>query len=816
MIDSLVEAHSTAPQCKNLVEFLAYFSKVKHIGHNEYEALCPAHNDHNPSLNITLKDGKFLVHCKAGCSTKAIVQAVDLTMAHLFTENHNDGHKPHLGSEPVVTYDYKDENGKLIFQVCRYIPKAFKQRQPGGNGNWIWNLDGVTPLLYKLPDVFVAKKHGDLVFFVEGEKDAETMWQWGLVATTTPMGANKKWLDNYTEALAGAHVRIIPDQDSPGIRWGNTVAKKLSRVAASLKVLSLPQGIKDVSEWVEQGAALDEAINQLERATPHWQLPAELESTDENPNKYALTDLGNAERLASQFGDRLRYCYERKRWLFWTGQVWEWDWGNNIKALAKLAVRNIYQEAADEPNKKRREELANHAKSSESDHRINAMISLTESELGIPVKVTELDTNPWLFNCLNGTIELKTGLLLTHRKEDLLTIIVPVEYHAGAPHPQWLTFLEQVTNGNSELAKYLQCAVGYSLTGDTKSQVLFFLYGLGNNGKSTFVTTIRKLTGGYGERVNTDLFIVKDKNTGGPKEALANLKGKRYVVASEIEDGKRLAVSLIKDMTGGETIKADRKYEHEIEYQPTHKLWIVGNHKLVITDTTLSIWRRVKLIPFTVTIPDNEIDPDLPSKLEAELPGILAWAIKGCLDWQHYGLPEPETVTTATASYRHEQDILGDFIEDCCILEPLASISKADLKSEYERWCNDNNIDSVSPRTFRSRLIEKGITDGKSGSIRYWKGITLKILVPNGTENVPDLATDGTTGTENSAKSLYEGNQKDFTENSVLNVPVSQKGDIPDYPTHPCHKCGCGAYWLADWNEWLCSGCHPKLEEDSQ
>ena len=218
----------------------------------------------------------------------------------------------------------------------------------------------------------------------------------------------------------------------------------------------------------------------------------------------------------------------------------------------------------------------------------------------------------------------------------------------------------------------------------------------------------------------------------------------------------------------------------------------------------------MKLIPFTVTIPNEEVDPDLPSKLEAELPGILAWAVKGCLDWQRYGLREPDAVTTATASYRHEQDILGDFIEDCCILELLASIPKADLKDEYHKWCQDNSVEPVSQRTFKVRLIEKGITESKSGSIRYWKGITLKSPVPNGTENVPDSHTNGTTGTEKSGKSLYKEKQKEFTENSAQNVPVSQNENVPAYPIHPCHNCGCGDYWLTDWNEWLCSCCHPK------
>ena len=536
---------------------------------------------------------------------------------------------------------------------------------------------------------------------------------------------------------------------------------------------------------------------------------------------FGLTDLGNAERLIKYYGDRLRYCYERKRWLAWNGRVWEWDAGAKITALAKLAVRNIYHEAGNEPDEKKRKELADHAKRSESDYKIIAMINLAQSEPSIPVKVTELDTNPWLFNCLNGTLDLKTGQLLPHLKEDMLTILVPIEYHPDAQCPRWLSFLDQVTGSNVELADYLQRTVGYSLTGDTKSQVLFFLYGLGNNGKSTFAITIRKLMGEYGERVTTDLFMLKDRNAGGPKEALANLKGKRYVVASELEDGRRLAVGLIKDMTGGETIKADRKYEHEVEYQPTHKLWLIGNHRPVIADTTLSIWRRVKLVPFTVTIPDKEIDLDLPSKLEAELPGILAWAVKGCLAWRQYGLNEPAAVRDATASYRHEQDILGDFIEDCCVLEPLISIPKSELTDEYHRWCQGNNMEPVTQRTFRARLIERGIGDGRIGKARLWRGIRLRTDEDGVLSDEKDAKGDKTSGVlaskvtrdkQVSGNCIRKEIEKKLLAEPVTDVTLVTDDDIPDYPTKPC-PCGCSDYYLTEDNRWLCERCHPKPQE---
>ncbi len=561
-----------------------------------------------------------------------------------------------------------------------------------------------------------------------------------------------------------------------------------------------------------------EALSSLEQAFTRparepWHAPDPTQAT----GVFNLTDLGNAERLIHHYGNSLRYCYERKRWLVWTGRLWEWDSGAKITTLAQLTVRNIYHEAANEPDEKERKEIAVHARRSEGDHRINAMINQALNKL--PVKATELDTNPWLLNCLNGTIDLKTGQLLPHRKEDLLTVVVPVEYYPEAQCPRWLSFLDQVTGGDTELAGFLQRAIGYSLTGDTKSQVVFLLYGLGNNGKSTFTMTIRRLLAGYAERLDADDLMVKDRKLGGgPKEGIANLRNKRYVVGSELQDGKRLDVSLIKDLTGGETVKARRLYEHDVEFMPTFKLWLYGNHKPVIADSTLSIWRRMKQIPFNVTIPDSEIDQDLPSKLKEELPGILAWAVKGCLDWQQYGLKEPEAVTNATASYRHEQDILADFIEDYCILEPLATIPKSNLKDGYQKWCQDNSVEPVTQRTFRARLVEKGIIDHKgTGGQRCWKGIRLKIeqdLVANSGKTNGNASVSGVKWQGLPESPLIKEKQKDFIANSGSVATNATDDDIPDYPTHPC-RCGCGDYWLADDNRWLCSQCHTKPEEDN-
>lgn len=460
------------------------------------------------------------------------------------------------------------------------------------------------------------------------------------------------------------------------------------------------------------------------QASPRPSKPDPAQKAGEDHNRFALTDLGNAERFATLFGDQVRFSPERGLWLTWNGRFWQWDeGGTKVMALAKKAVRSIYKEAAKEPVDGRREALVNHARKSENCQRLMALTKLSQSEAGIPVGVAELDANPRLFNCSNGTLDLRTGELRRHSKDDLITVMVPIAYDPKNECHLWLKFLDRVTGGNVELQSYLQRCVGYSLTGDTSCQVVFFLWGLGSNGKTTFIIVIRRLLGPYGARVDMDVLTLRAKS--GPKESLADLRGKRFVAASEIEEGRQLAVSLIKDLSGGESIRADRKYEHGFEFQPHFKLWLVGNHRPMIPDTTYSIWRRLKLIPFVVTIPTDEADRELPVKLEAELPGILTWAVKGCLEWQRNGLGEPGVVTLETGGYRREQDLLADFVDDCCVLDPTSAVSKADLKSAYNRWCEGNGATPLGQKVFKARLMEKGVAEGRSSDrkTRNWLGI---------------------------------------------------------------------------------------------
>jgi putative DNA primase/helicase len=278
---------------------------------------------------------------------------------------------------------------------------------------------------------------------------------------------------------------------------------------------------------------------------------------------------------------------------------------------------------------------------------------------------------------------------------------------------------------NGHLIRFLQRAVGYSLSGTINEQVLFILYGTGANGKSTFVETVRSLLGDYAQQSEFETFLVR-KNGGGPRNDIARLKGARFVSAVEAEQGCRLSETIIKQVTGGDKITARFLYQEFFEFTPEFKLFLASNHKPRIVGTNEAIWRRIRLIPFTVTIPHHERDPHLLDKLRRELPGILAWAIRGCVKWQEKGLGEPSEVAEATSEYRLEEDFLAAFLADKCTADPKGAASAGSLYKAYESWCADNGEEPAAQKVFGSELGSRGFLQGKKHGTRCWKGLRLR------------------------------------------------------------------------------------------
>lgn len=446
--------------------------------------------------------------------------------------------------------------------------------------------------------------------------------------------------------------------------------------------------------------------------------------------EYMRTDIGNAERFVAKHGADVHYVPEIGAWLTWDGRRWTRDESAEVERRAKSTVRDIYVEAARLNDSAKRAALGEHAAKSESNGRIRAMLERARAELGpdgVPITrpLAAFDADRWLLPLLNGTLELRTGTLRDHRREDRCRQLVPIAFDRDAECPRWLAFLDRILGGDADLLAFVQRAVGYSLTGDTGEQCLFFLHGRGANGKSTFLEVVRRLIGDYARQA--DFNTIAERRSDGPRNDVARLVGARLVTASELGEGKRLNEELVKSLTGGDAIVARFLHQEHFEFTPQFKLWIAANHKPVIRGTDDGIWRRVRLIPFEVQIPPEERDPNLLDALLEELPGILLWALVGCLHWQQQGLPMPKVVADATAAYREESDVMGAWLSECCVVGAGYQAKSSDLYGNYKAWAQTGSEYVMSQTAFGRRLQERGHDVKRAGDGSKWRvGLRLR------------------------------------------------------------------------------------------
>jgi len=436
------------------------------------------------------------------------------------------------------------------------------------------------------------------------------------------------------------------------------------------------------------------------------------------------TELGNALRLVKLHGHNIKFCHTFKKWLVWDGARWQVDDKGQVKRLAKDTIRKMYEEAARSQSEKERKKLAKHAWRSESNQKINSMLSLAESEEEVAVTADILDSDDWLLNCVNGVLDLKNQLLAPHLREHFMTKISGAEYNPEMECPRWERFLQTITDKNANIIKYLQKAVGYSLTGDTSEQCLFLLYGTGANGKSTFIEVIRALLNDYAKQADFSTFLAKKYDQ--IRNDIAMLKGSRFVSAIEAQEGRALAEVLVKQLTGGDSITARFLHQEFFEFTPTFKIWLACNHKPVIKGSDWAIWRRIKVIPFNVVIPDSLMIKDYAKILKEELAGILNWALKGCQLWMEEGLAEPNEVKAATMQYRDEMDIVNDFLLEHCEYDINGKVVKSQLYEKYIQWCKATGEFQLTSKKFGMRIKEKGIDEYRQGSQRFWRGISIK------------------------------------------------------------------------------------------
>jgi len=564
---------------------------------------------------------------------------------------------------------------------------------------------------------------GETWHILEGVKDAAALHGLGYLAVGLP---TCQMSTKFAKGFRGAHVVLAPDLDSAGQDGADKTAARLYRLAASVRIARLPgeivasdgKDVRDILAMPDGEQLVREAIEQATEWTPPKQ---DVDLSDHNnPLVLAIaagrTEAANAKRLIDQHGRDAHWCDPWSKWLVWDGKRWAVDDQRRICTLAKLVAADLWREAGDLSAKAEDDNeiraMLSFVKSSNGATGIRNMIDLARSEPGIPILATALDTDHWLLNVANGTLDLRTTKLRPHERGDFITKLSPVSYDIDAECPTWRQFLQRILPDET-LRNYVRRLAGYCLTGAIREHVLPICWGTGANGKSTLLDVLLELLGDYAAKAPSDLLLAQRDDT--HPTALADLHGKRLVTCVETGDGRRLAETLVKEMTGGDRITARRMREDYWTFTATHKLILATNHKPTVRGTDYAVWRRLKLIPFAVTIPEAEQDRSLKDKLLAELPGILNWALLGCVDWQANGLGEPDVIRNATESYRDEMDVVGAFIAECCLLGRQHEATATSLFQAYRDWCERNGEYPTNQRRFGMQLTERGI-EAKRGT----------------------------------------------------------------------------------------------------
>ena len=442
------------------------------------------------------------------------------------------------------------------------------------------------------------------------------------------------------------------------------------------------------------------------------------------PN-YSMDDMGNAQRFVDLFGENIRYCYTDRKWLYYNSQKWCIDFDGTVERLADRAVEamkaetNYYIETEGEDGVMTKA-FQKHMKSSRSNKNRKSMLEVAHHH--VPVLPVQLDRYKMVLNTPSGVLNLKNGELKEHKPEYYLTKITSVEFSENADCPRWLEFLDEIFGGDKDLIRYIQKAVGYTLTGSTAEQCAFFLYGTGKNGKSTFLDVIRDVFGDYAANIQPETIMVKSNSGSAINSDIARLKGARLVTSVEPNEGVRINEGLLKQLTGDDPVTARKLYSEEFEFKPEFKLWMATNHKPIIRGTDTGIWRRIHMIPFTVQIPEDKVDKNLKHKLKAEMTGIFKWCVDGCLMWQREGLKMPKAVLDSVREYRREMDVISAFIEDRCQL--TGSVQSSVLYAAYSTWAEENNEYRMSATKFSVEL-SKRFEKVRTKNFKCYNGISL-------------------------------------------------------------------------------------------
>ncbi len=653
---------------------------VKDLGGDRYAAQCPGHDDHDPSLSISLrKDGKgVVIYCHTGCDYRHVLVAVGLIEGDLF-----DDPQMRHAYRPTNTYRYSDGR-----RVHRKPDKSFPQ-----SGNT------------KGSALFGVEEIGDaeLVFVPEGEKDVLAIRAAGGVAVCSAMGAGKAHLADWSALTMD--VVVVADRDEPGRKHAADVASLLTGIARSIRTVRAAVG-KDAADHIAAGLGLHEFVPVgLHDTATNNQHP---DDSGEPPGGIEHTaHLGMAVELARRHNRKLLHVHGIG-WHYWDGTRWAADDTGAAQRAVYATLGAVWRDAFT-ASPERRKEIARMVTQCETANGVLGVLTLARALPEFAATVRDLDADPWLLNCANGTLDLRTGERRRHDPADRITRITNAAYRPDTRSSEWTQFLERILP-DANVRGYVQRVIGLSLLGEVNGdkQLAPICYGDGANGKSTFRETICHTLGDYASAADPSLLIMRRGDV--HPTGQADLLGRRLVTTTETEQGARLDLALLKRLTGGDKLKARFMHKDFFEFTPSHLLLMFTNHKPVIDDDTEAVWRRIRVIPFTVTIPQDERDGDLGDRLLAHADAVLTWIIDGWNAYRRGGLAEPPAVLLATGDYRDESDTIGRFINERCHTGGAQSSSTtAVLWHAFAKWCTDEGTTTkIGKREFGRELDRKG------------------------------------------------------------------------------------------------------------
>lgn len=712
------------------------------MGGSQWRADCPACGDKKQHLYINFApDGKILLDCKKGCAFSDIAAAVDIPQTELFGES-----PQRVPWELQREHVYTDINGNILGKKQIY-------KKPDGNKSAVWyrmeqgryvkGLAGEKFPPYHLHKF--TKTSGTLVI-VEGEKDVETVERMGISATTSPNGAGAKWRKEYNKYFIDRNVVILTDNDEAGEKYGRETAERIRGSAAAVKLIrsadiypDVPHkgDISDIAEILGEEKAKQLLIEAVSRSGTFTPAPAPPKPTaaaftytalsaddslydkimklPRHPENFAPNDRGNAELFAELFGDICRFNITAKEWYIYREGYWQADTGGMqtsrlVKDMHRQLIRysaTINDEAVQKPF------LDNLNRMSRLNVRENMIKDARDLNC---FKAEELDKNQWLFNCRNGTYDLKNGYFRKHSPNDLISRMSNVFYDENAECPVFEKFYDEILMKNSDKKRFLQTVFGYSLTGDTSEECFFILYGATTrNGKGTLMETIAHMMGGdagYAATAQPETFARKqNRDSRQASGDIARLKGVRFLNVSEPPKGMILDAALMKTLTGRDTITARHLHEREFQFIPAFKLCMNTNYLPQVNDDTIFGSDRIRVVTFERHFSDTERDRTLKDRLREpeNISGLFNWCLKGLERWKSEGLYIPGTIKAATEQYRQSSDRQATFFNECMIADSSASVKAKDVFDVYRAWCRDNNFYAENKSNFIAGLRSKNM-----------------------------------------------------------------------------------------------------------